>query len=149
MPSFDLISQLDMGELKNALNMAKKQITGRYDFKGSNISLELQKNDSELEIIAEDDYKMKAALDIFYTAMGKRNLGLKGLEVGTVEPTGHQMFKQVIGTIFFPPSKYETCSGISCTCGSIFIVILDHLYYITISMLSLELEVCYHLHHSS
>ena len=96
MPSFDLISKLDMGELKNALNMAKKQITGRYDFKGSKITLELQKNDSELEIKAEDDYKMKAALDIFYTSMGKRDLGLKGLEVGDIEPTGHQMYKQVI-----------------------------------------------------
>ena len=96
MPSFDLISNLDIGELKNALNMAKKQITGRYDFKGSKISLEFQKNDTELELKAEDDYKLKAALDIFYSSMGKRNLGLKGLEVGDIVPTGNQMYKQVI-----------------------------------------------------
>jgi uncharacterized protein YajQ (UPF0234 family) len=95
-PSFDLISKLDMGELKNALNMAVKQITGRYDFKGSNVSLDLLKNDSELLIKAEDEYKMKAALDIFYGSMGKRGLGLKGLEVGDIEPTGNQMYKQTI-----------------------------------------------------
>ena len=97
MPSFDLVSKLDMGELKNALNMAVKQVTGRYDFKGSKITLELIKNDSELEIKAEDDYKLKAALDIFYNQMGKRGLGLKGLEVGEIAPTGNQMLKMVIG----------------------------------------------------
>ena len=96
MPSFDLISKLDMGELKNALNMAVKQIGGRYDFKGSKISLDLVKGDSELLIKAEDEYKMTAALDIFYGCMGKRGLGLKGLEVGDVEPSGNQMYKQVI-----------------------------------------------------
>jgi hypothetical protein len=93
MPSFDLISKLDIGELKNALNMAQKQIAGRYDFKGSNVSIELIKNDSEILIKAEDEYKVKAALDIFYDSMGKRNLGLKGLEVGDVAPTGNQMYK--------------------------------------------------------
>lgn len=96
MPSFDLISKLDMGELKNAINMANKQIAGRYDFKGSKISLELVKNDSEILIKAEDDYKVSAAQTILYESMGKRGLGLKGLEPGDTSPSGNQMFKKEI-----------------------------------------------------
>lgn len=95
MPSFDLISKMDSGELKNAINMAVKQITGRYDFKGSNISLEL-KNEKEIELKAEDDYKMKAALDIFYDCLGKRGLGLRGIEPLDIEPSGNRMLKQII-----------------------------------------------------
>jgi len=96
MPSFDLISKLDIGELKNALIMAQKKIGGRYDFKGSKISLELTKKDSELFIKGEDEYKVKTALEIFYESMAKRGLGLKGLDVGDIEPSGNQMYKLAI-----------------------------------------------------
>jgi uncharacterized protein YajQ (UPF0234 family) len=95
MPSFDLVSSLDMGELKNVLNMAQKQISGRYDFKGSKCSIEL-KNDKELEVIAETEMRLEAAMSIFYSCMSKRGLGLKCLDVQKVEPTGHQMNKQII-----------------------------------------------------
>jgi uncharacterized protein YajQ (UPF0234 family) len=92
MPSFDLVSTMDMGELKNAINMAKKQITGRYDFKGSQCSVEL-KSDSELEIIGESEYQVNAAKDILYTSMSKRGLSLKGLEPGESTQTGHKLYK--------------------------------------------------------
>ncbi len=96
MPSFDLVSKIDIGELKNAVNIARKLILGRYDFKGSKVTIELVNKDSELEIKAEDESKIQAALDIFYGSMGKRNLGLKGLEAGEIEPTGNQMYKQLV-----------------------------------------------------
>lgn len=95
MPSFDLVSSLDMGELKNVLNMAQKQISGRYDFKGSKCSIEL-KNEKELEVIAETEMRIEAAMSIFYSCMSKRGLGLKCLDVQKMIPTGHQMYKQVI-----------------------------------------------------
>lgn len=95
MPSFDLVSSLDIGELKNALNMAQKQIKGRYDFKDSKCSLTL-KNDKEIELVAEDNYKMEAALSMFYASMTKRNLGLKCIEVKSIEPVGNQMLKQML-----------------------------------------------------
>lgn len=98
MPSFDLVSTVDMGELKNALNMAQKQISSRYDFKGSKASLEL-KGENEIELKAEDDFKMRAALDIFYRNLGKRNIGLKSLDVGQAVPTGNQMLKQSINIL--------------------------------------------------
>lgn len=95
MPSFDLVSSLNMGELKNVLNMAQKQIAGRYDFKGSNCKIEL-KNEKELEIIAESEMRIEAAMSIFYSCMGKRGLGLKCLDVQKIIPTGHKMYKQSI-----------------------------------------------------
>lgn len=95
MPSFDLVSSLDMGELKNVLNMAQKQISGRYDFKGSNCSIEL-KGDKELEVIAETETRIEAAMSIFYGCMSKRGLGIKCLDLQKVVPTGHQMYKQNI-----------------------------------------------------
>jgi len=95
MPSFDLISKLDMGEVKNVVNMAQKQISGRYDFKGSNTSIEM-KNDTILELRAPDDYKIGAALDIFRSNMAKRGLGMKSMEVNDVEPSGNQMYKQTV-----------------------------------------------------
>lgn len=95
MPSFDLVSSLDMGELKNVINMTQKQISGRYDFKGSNCTVEL-KNEKELEIIAETEIRIEAAISILYGCMSKRGLGLKCLDVQKVIPTGHQMYKQII-----------------------------------------------------
>lgn len=95
MPSFDLVSSLDMGELKNVVNMAQKQISSRYDFKGSKCSLDL-KNDKEIEIIAETEMRIEAARSILFSCMSKRGLGLKCLDLQKVQPTGHQMFKQVI-----------------------------------------------------
>jgi len=95
MPSFDLVSSLDMGELKNVLNMAQKQISGRYDFKGSKCCIEL-KNEKELEVIAETEMRIEAAMSILYGCMSKRGLGLKCLDLKEVTPTGHQMFKQII-----------------------------------------------------
>ena len=78
MPSFDLVSKTDMMEMKNALQMAQKEIDNRYDFKGSNTILDLKENLIELK--AEDDYKMKAALEIFRGQMVKRKIGQRCID---------------------------------------------------------------------
>lgn len=95
MPSFDLVSALDMGELKNVVNMAQKQISGRYDFKGSDCKIEL-KSEKELEVTAETEMRIEAAMTIFYSCMSKRGLGLKCLDVQKVTPSGNQMYKQTV-----------------------------------------------------
>ncbi|MFZ8933755.1 MAG: YajQ family cyclic di-GMP-binding protein [Bacteriovoracaceae bacterium] len=93
MASFDLVCKLDMGEFKNALEQTKKQVAGRYDFKGSKTTFEL-KEDS-LEVLTEDEYKAGACLDILRTNMGKRGIGMNALEVGEIKTVGNQMVKQV------------------------------------------------------
>lgn len=94
MPSFDIVSKLDMGEMKNAIDQAKREISGRYDFKGGKTSIDLQ--ETSIEILASDDYKIKAALGILRTKMAKRNIGPRFIEPGDINPTGNQMLKQVL-----------------------------------------------------
>lgn len=95
MPSFDLVSKTDMMEMKNALQMAQKEINARYDFKGSDVTLEL-KDEKAIELKAEDDYKMRAALDIFRSQLVKRSIGQRCIDPQKVEPTGNRMLRQVI-----------------------------------------------------
>jgi uncharacterized protein YajQ (UPF0234 family) len=94
MPSFDLVSKTDMMEMKNALQMAQKEISSRYDFKGSDTTLELK--DTAIELRGEDDYKMKAALEIFRGQMVKRKIGQRCIDPQKVEPSGNRMLKQLI-----------------------------------------------------
>ncbi len=96
MPSFDLVSKTDMMEMKNALQMAQKEITGRYDFKGSEVTLELKDDNKMIELRAEDDYKMKAALEILRNQMVKRKIGQRCIDPQKIEPSGHKMMKQQI-----------------------------------------------------
>jgi uncharacterized protein YajQ (UPF0234 family) len=94
MPSFDLVSKTDMMEMKNALQMAQKEVNSRYDFKGSDTAFELKENSIELR--ADDDYKMKAALEILRGQLAKRNIGQRCIDPQKVEPSGNRMMKQVI-----------------------------------------------------
>ena len=95
MPSFDLVSSLDIGELKNAINMAQKQINGRYDFKGADCAIDL-KGEKEIEIRGDSEYQVQTALEILYHNMGKRGLGLKCLDVKDVEASGLNKYKRMI-----------------------------------------------------
>lgn len=94
MPSFDLVSKIDQMELQNAVNTSTKVITSRFDFKGSNATIEIKKE--EIEIKAEDETKVKTVCDILKTNMGKRGIGVKGLEQSEIAPTGKMMMKLTI-----------------------------------------------------
>jgi uncharacterized protein YajQ (UPF0234 family) len=94
MPSFDLVSKTDMMEMKNALQMAQKEVNSRYDFKGSDVTFELK--ETAIELRAEDDYKMKAALEILRGQMLKRSIGQRCIDPQKVEPSGNRMLKQII-----------------------------------------------------
>ena len=86
--SFDIVSQLDMQELDNALNQTRKEISQRYDFRGSAAAIELV--DESLKMTAEDEYKLGAILDILRQRMAKRGLSLRKVEPaakGTVRQT--------------------------------------------------------------
>lgn len=91
MPSFDLVSDIDTGELKNAIDQARREISTRYDFKGSDATVEYEKD--KLVIEAANEYQVKASVDILRTKMIKRGIGVKALELEDISPTGNQRFK--------------------------------------------------------
>ncbi|MHC1720222.1 MAG: YajQ family cyclic di-GMP-binding protein [Clostridiaceae bacterium] len=81
--SFDIVSEVDMQEMDNAVNQTKKEITQRYDFKGSKAEIELETD--TLKLIAEDEYKINAMLDILRGKMIKRSVPIKALDPGKIE----------------------------------------------------------------
>ncbi len=90
--SFDVVSQVDMQEMDNAVNQVKKEIDQRYDFRGSNASIEL--GEKEVKIAAEDEYKLGAIIDMLRQKMAKRGLCLRCLEPGKIEPAAKGTVRQ-------------------------------------------------------
>ncbi len=86
MPSFDVVSELNLQEVDNAVNNAMKEISTRYDFKNSKSEVRLDKD--KLILMAEDDYKQKAVVDILQTKLVKRGVALNALEMGKWEAAG-------------------------------------------------------------
>ena len=94
MPSFDVVSELDMQEVDNAINQARKEVESRYDFKGSKAEMTWDKK--EVTLLAEDDYKIGAMVDILRTKMAKRGVDLRAVKLSKVEPAGGRFLRQVI-----------------------------------------------------
>ena len=94
MPSFDIVSQVNSMEIENAVNQARKELANRFDFKGSNAEIVLEKN--EIKLSAEDQFKVKALVEIVMGKLAKRQISLKNVEKGQpdVSPLGHA--RQVI-----------------------------------------------------
>jgi hypothetical protein len=92
--SFDIVSKIDLQELDNAVNQANKEINQRYDFKGS-IS-RIERNENQLVLHSEDDFKLKAVIDILQSKLVKRGIGLKSLGYGKVEPAAKGTVRQNI-----------------------------------------------------
>jgi len=95
MPSFDIVSKVDEQEVDNAVNQAIKEMSQRYDFKGSKSEIKWEKKE-EVTITADDDYKLKAVIDILQTKLAKRGVSLKSLEYGKVEDASGGLKRQVI-----------------------------------------------------
>ncbi len=83
--SFDVVSTVDMQEVKNAVDQTLKELGQRFDFKGSKSTLTLKEKEKVLEVVSDDDYKLKAVLDILKAKWVKRNISLKALDYGKVE----------------------------------------------------------------
>lgn len=92
--SFDIVSEVDMQEMDNSINQAMKEISQRYDFKGSKALISIE-NDS-LKLTAEDDYKIKAILEILKGKMIKRGISIKCLNPGKIENASGSTLKQII-----------------------------------------------------
>ncbi len=93
LPSFDVVSEIDLQEVDNALHTTSKEIGNRYDFKGSKASIE--RKEHELVLLAEDEYKLGQMLDLLAQRLVKRGIDLKALEIGKVTDAAGGMQRQV------------------------------------------------------
>ena len=93
-PSFDVESQVDMQEVSNALNQTTKEISQRYDFKGS--KSEVVKDDDGIKITTEDEMRLNAIVDILKSKFIKRGVSIKNLEYGKIEDAAGGMVRQKI-----------------------------------------------------
>jgi uncharacterized protein YajQ (UPF0234 family) len=123
MPSFDIVSQVNSMEIENAVNIAKKELANRFDFKGSKAEIVLEKD--QITLTAEDQFKIRALAEILMGKIARRNINLKSIEQGQPEisPLGHarqvvkikqgletEVAKQVTG--FIRESKFKVTTQI-------------------------------------
>lgn len=94
MPSFDIVSTVEQQEVDNAVNQTVKEIAQRYDFKGSKSEISQEKDG--IKILTEDDFRLKAVVDILQSKCLKRNVSLKALQYGKVENASGGMVRQFI-----------------------------------------------------
>lgn len=94
--SCDIVSKIDLQEVLNAVQQAMKEISQRFDFKGSKSSLELNKDKHEITVISDDEMKLKTVLDILQTKLVKRGISLRALQYGKVEQASGSAARQLI-----------------------------------------------------
>ena len=92
--SFDIVCKIDMQEVTNALDQARREIETRYDLKGTKNEIKLEKTD--ITLLAADEMKLKAVTDILQSKLHKRGIPLKGLTYGTVEQAAGNQLRQKI-----------------------------------------------------
>ncbi|MEP0860801.1 MAG: YajQ family cyclic di-GMP-binding protein [Ignavibacterium sp.] len=94
--SFDIVSEIDLQEVDNAVNQALKEIHQRYDLKDSNTTIELNKKDKLLTINTKDDYSLKQSIDILQTKFIRRGILIKALKLNEPEQAAGGRLKQII-----------------------------------------------------
>lgn len=99
MPSFDIVSELDLQEIDNAVNQVDRELTQRYDFKGTQASIEFDRKNSTITLKANSEQKLETIVDILQSKVIKRGLDIKSLKPGKAEAMGGQMQKIVIELI--------------------------------------------------
>jgi len=94
MPSFDIVSEVNQQEVKNAIEQANKEIANRYDFKGSDARIE--QKELELSVYADDNFKLGQVMDILRNRLAKRNVDVRSIELGTIEKISGDKVKQPV-----------------------------------------------------
>lgn len=91
--SFDVVSKVDLQEVNNAVTQARREIETRFDFKGS--KSEIRVEDEALTLISDDEYKLSQLLDVLHTKLIKRDVSLKALKPGKIQPAAGGTVRQV------------------------------------------------------
>ena len=94
MPSFDIVSEVDLHELRNAVDQANREVSTRFDFKGTNASFSLAEN--EVRLKAEVPFQLQQMLDMLYNKMAKRSIDIGCLDVKPVQVSGQDAHQSVV-----------------------------------------------------
>ena len=97
--SFDVVSEVDLQEVDNALNQARKEIIQRYDFKDSKTVIDFNQKEKQLTLHSIDEFHLKSTVDILQSKLVKRGVSLKALRYGAMEPAANSTVRQVITLI--------------------------------------------------
>jgi cyclic-di-GMP-binding protein len=94
--TFDITSTVDLQEVDNALNQARKEVGQRYDFKGATAEIEFNKAESSITLLADDDFKLKALVDVVESKLIKRGVPVRNLDYGTVDSASGGKARQLV-----------------------------------------------------
>ncbi len=94
--SFDITSKVDVQEVDNAINQARKEIGQRYDFKGSKAAIEFKRAENLIELVADDSFKMDAVWEILQTRMVRRSVPVKNMTLSDIEPMSGGLVKRTV-----------------------------------------------------
>ena len=93
--SFDVVSKVEVQEVKNAIDQAQKEVNARFDLKSSKSTMELEGQET-IQLASQDEYTLKAVIDILQQKLVKRNVSLKNLEYEKIEPASNSSVRQKI-----------------------------------------------------
>lgn len=96
MPSFDIVSEINQVEVHNAVDQCNKEVSNRFDFKGSDARVEINEKDKILAVFADDDFKLDQVRDVLTGKLAKRGIDVRCLELGAVEKISGNKVKQNI-----------------------------------------------------
>ena len=96
MPSFDIVSEVNHVEIRNAVEQSNKEVTNRFDFKGSDARVELNEKDKTLVVYADDEFKLRQVRDVLTGKLAKRGVDIRALEPGKMEPVSGDKVKETI-----------------------------------------------------
>jgi len=94
--SFDVTTGVDLQEVDNAINQAQKEIAQRYDFKGSKSTIEFNRGEAMLVLVADNDFQMRALFDVVQAKLIKRGVSVKNLDIGEIKQAGGDTVRREI-----------------------------------------------------
>jgi len=94
MPSFDIVSEVNQVEVHNAVDQCNKEISNRFDFKGSDARVEINEKEKKLAVFADDDFKLGQVRDVLTGKLAKRGIDIRCLQLGAVEKISGNKVKQ-------------------------------------------------------
>ena len=96
MPSFDIVSEVNHVEIRNAVDQSNKEITNRFDFKGTDARVELNEKEKTLTAFADDEFKLRQVRDVLTGKLAKRGVDIRALEPGKMEAVSGNKVKETI-----------------------------------------------------